>query len=86
VESLAEALVTAADGGAIAVFAPVGVSLSGAAHELNLLYAAALAAAEPGAPLGSVVLDALRAFGAGGAAHEMLAAYGITGDPAVRLP
>jgi hypothetical protein len=86
VESLAEALVTAEDGGAVAVFAPSGVSLSGAAHELNLLYAAALAAADPGTPLGDIVLDALGAFGAGGAVRSMLDAYGITGDPAVLVP
>ncbi len=37
-ESLAEALVTDSDGGAIAVWAPTGVSFGGAAHNLNLHY------------------------------------------------
>jgi hypothetical protein len=85
-ESLAEALVTDSDGGAIAVWAPSGVSISGAAHLLNLLYAAAIEDAEPGTPLGVIVRQALVAFGHAGGNVDMLDAYGITGDPAVRLP
>jgi len=85
-ESLAEALVTDADGGAIAVWAPTGVSLAGAANELNLFYAQSLERAGDNAPLGDIVLQALSAFGAGGGAVEMLNAYAIAGDPAVQLP
>jgi hypothetical protein len=85
-ESLAEALVTDADGGAIAVWAPTGLSLSGAAHDLDLVYAAALAGADPDSPLGELILQTLGAFGAAGGSEQMLNAYGITGDPAVTLP
>ena len=85
-ESLAESLVVATEGGAIAVWAPTGVSLSGAAHELNLLYVQALEAAAADTPLGDVVLETLRAFGAAGGGDEMLHAYSIVGDPAVALP
>ena len=86
IESLAEALVTDADGGAIAVWAPTGVSLSGAAHTLNLLYASSLVAAADDAALGDIVLETLRAFGAAGGSIEMLNAYALAGDPAVQLP
>jgi len=85
-ESLAEALVTDVDGGAIAVWAPSGVSLSGAAHELNLLYAAALESAPPATELGRIVVGVLNDFGAAGGLGSMLDTYGIVGDPAVQLP
>ncbi len=86
VESLAEALVTDADGGAIAVWAPTGLSLSGAAQELNLLYAAALDSAPPATPLGRLMVQVLTEFGASGGAAQMLDTYGVVGDPAVQLP
>ena len=85
-ESLAEALVTDADGGAIAVWAPTGLSFSGSAHELNVHYAEALEAAAADTPLGRIVLETLRAFGAAGGSSQMLDAYAIAGDPAVVLP
>jgi hypothetical protein len=86
VESLAEALVTDADGGAIAVWAPSGLSQSGAAHELNVLYAGILQAAGEDTPLGDLVMQTLDAFGAAGGSVEMLNTYSITGDPAVQIP
>jgi hypothetical protein len=85
-ESLAEALVTDADGGAIAVWAPTGVSFGGSAHELNLHYAEILEAAGADTSLGEIVLQTLRAFGAEGGSTDMLNAYAIAGDPAVALP
>ncbi|MDH3404116.1 MAG: C25 family cysteine peptidase, partial [Acidobacteriota bacterium] len=85
-ESLAEALVLDADGGAIAVWAPTGISFGGAAHTLNVLYAEAIAAAAPDTPLGEIVLQTLAGFEALGGSPEMLDAYAIAGDPAVALP
>jgi hypothetical protein len=82
-ESLAEALVTDGDGGAIAVWSSSGLSLSGAAHELNLLYIDALQAGGD-KPIGSAIRRALRRFGAAGGALDMLNGYGITGDPGVK--
>ena len=85
-ESLAEALVTDADGGAIAVWAPSGLSISSAAHNLNTLYATAVESAAPDTPLGRIVLDTLVAFSASIGSEAMLDAYSIVGDPAVILP
>ncbi len=85
VESVAEALVTDADGGAIAVWSPSGISFGGAAHRLNVLYATALKDS-PGATLGEIFLTTTGQFGLEGGPVEMLYAYGVTGDPAVELP
>lgn len=86
IESLAEALVTDSDGGAMAVWAPTTVSLSGPAHELNVAYVTSLEAAPAGTALGDIVLEALERFGKAGGSVEMLNAYAIAGDPAVQLP
>jgi len=86
IESLGEALVIDADGGAMAVFAPTGLSLSGSTHQLNMIFAKTLERAAEDTPLGALVLDTLTAFGAAGGGEEMLNAYTITGDPAVVLP
>jgi len=85
VESVAEALVTDIDGGAIAVWAPSGLSLAGAAHELNLHYAAVLEAAGPSTSLGSILTQVMQQYAAAGGSQEMLDLYGVTGDPAVKV-
>jgi uncharacterized repeat protein (TIGR01451 family) len=83
-DSLAEAMVTDPDGGARAVWSPSGLSQTGAAHQLNQLFAASI---ELGAAtLGDAVMRTLREYASGGGSAEWTLVYGITGDPAEALP
>ena len=83
-DSLAEALVIDPDGGARAVWSPSGLSQTGAAHQLNQLFAASI---ELGAAtLGDAVVRTLKAYASNGGSAEWTLVYGITGDPAEALP
>lgn len=83
IESVAEALITDTDGGAIAVWGAATVSMAEQASHLNLLYAKAV---QGGAEtLGEAILKALREFVAEGGAQSMVDSYGLLGDPAVGL-
>ncbi len=81
-ESLAEALVVAPEGGAIAVWAPTGLSLTGPASDLNQAFARALAVDDV-VTLGDAVRSALADYAGDGSLPAILQTYGITGDPAV---
>ncbi|MCZ6506456.1 MAG: C25 family cysteine peptidase, partial [Acidobacteria bacterium] len=84
-ESLAEALVVESDGGAVAVWAPSGLSFNDDAVLLNRAMANAAFSA-PGATLGESVLEALRSYeGAGGFFDHMLSIFNVLGDPALAM-
>ena len=83
IESVAEALITDTDGGAIAVWGAATVSMAEQASQLNLLYAKAV---EGGVDtLGDAILQALREFAEQGGAQSMIDSYSLLGDPAVGL-
>jgi len=83
-EVLGEALVRQDDGGAIAVWAPSGVSVHGEAQILGQKFFEAVyrGGAET---LGEAVLTALQSYGAQGGDREILEIYQLLGDPAQRL-
>ncbi len=82
VTSLGEALVLDRDGGAIAVFAPTGLSQSSSAERLGgQLMRSALGVSA--STLGEAILQALAASGV---PPTDLATYTLLGDPALQLP
>jgi hypothetical protein len=82
--SLAEQLVKADGKGAIAAFAPSGMSLNGAAHLYHkALLAQILSGAHP--RLGDAVLAAQVEYVETGALPELLSIYNLLGDPALRI-
>lgn len=78
--ALGEALVTAADGGALAVWSASGLSV----HRRGLVLAAGFlaAASQEDATLGEAILGAFNALAAQGDAGGMLSIYNLLGDPA----
>jgi len=83
-DSLAEALVTAENRGAIAAFSPSGLSLDAPAHLFHKALLEALLNGEH-ARLGDAVLAAQRAYLKTGAFPELLRIYHLLGDPALPL-
>ncbi len=81
-QSLAEALVLA-KGGAVAMWAPSGLSYNVDAGRLNRAFVDAAFAS--GATLGSGVRDAFAAYQEEGFFRHLLTIYNVFGDPAVRL-
>ena len=83
-DSLSEALVKAEGKGAIAAFAPSGLSRDEAAH---VYHKALLAEIESHrhARLGDALLAAQSAYADSGAFPELLAIYHLFGDPAMRI-
>jgi hypothetical protein len=81
---LAEALVKADGKGAIAAFAPSGLSLDAPAHAYER---ALLREIESGrhARLGDAILAAQAAYADTGALPELLSIYHLFGDPAMEL-
>ncbi len=80
--SLAEQLVKADGKGAIAAFAPSGLSLNDAAH----LYHKALLEELPGhTRIGDALLAAQVTYANSGAFPELLSIYHLLGDPATRI-
>jgi hypothetical protein len=82
--SLAERLVLADHKGAIAAFAPSGLSLNEAAH----VYHRAVVAELEGAShlrLGDLLLAAQATYAASGAFPELLQIYNLLGDPGTRI-
>ena len=84
-DPLGEHLVLAPDRGAIAVWAPSGLSIDTYAQILNREFARRLARAEPGARLGDLIRDSMQAYREGAAPMEFLAIYNLLGDPALRV-
>jgi hypothetical protein len=83
-DSLAEAMVTAEDRGAIAAFSPSGLSLDEPAHRFHKILLEALLD-EDNVRLGDAVLAAQERYLETGAFPELLRIYHLFGDPALRL-
>ncbi len=81
--SLGEALVADEDGGAVAVWAPSGLSINDGAHELNKAFVTALRERET---LGEAMRDAMAGYeGSDIDFPHMLEIYNLLGDPALRV-
>ncbi len=78
--SLAEALVLDPNRGAIAMWAPSGLSVNGAALQLDEAFVAALAVEDT---LGEAILSAMQQYGSTGVFPELLRLYNLMGDPAL---
>ena len=83
-DSLAEALVTAEDRGAVAAFSPSGLSLDEPAHRFHKILLEALLD-EENMRLGDAVLAAQKGYLETGAFPELLRIYHLFGDPALTL-
>ena len=81
---LGEDLIVRAGGGAMAVFAPSGLSYDGPAVQLGRQIVPALLRA-PGTVLGDAILSGVRAFAAAGGDNTLLPAYNLLGDPALAI-
>jgi hypothetical protein len=83
-DSLAEALLKAEGKGAIAAFAPSGLSLDGPAHRFHQLLLDALFH-QGHRRLGDAVLAAQSAYAESGELPELIAIYHLLGDPGLSL-
>jgi hypothetical protein len=83
-DSLGEALLKAEGSGAVASFAPSGLSLDEPAHVLHRALVSELLSGRH-ARLGDAVLAAQAAYADSGALPELLRIYHLLGDPALRL-
>lgn len=83
-DSLAEELLQAPGKGAIAAFAPSGLSLNTPAHRFHEALLRAIFSGEH-ARLGDAVLAAQEEYASSGAFPELLTIYNLLGDPALRL-
>jgi hypothetical protein len=82
--SLAEQLVLADNKGAIAAFAPSGLSLNDAAHVYHSAVVTELALGSH-QRLGDLLLAAQATYAASGAFPELLDFYNLLGDPGLRI-
>jgi hypothetical protein len=86
IRALGELLVVQPGGGAAAVWAPTGLSLSGEAPLLaERFYRLTADPTADGARLGDLVVRSLAEFGQLGGSPAMLEIYSLLGDPALRL-
>ena len=83
-ESVGESLMRQADGGAVAVLGPSGISRNAPATELGAAFYRAVLQEGVGA-LGPAFLRARRSLPASGVSADTLAAYNLLGDPALRI-
>ncbi len=83
-DSLVDALVRHDGGGAIAAFAPTGLSNAQEAAALGRTVVEVLMVSPPKATLGEVVVAATRRFVEAGGSQPMLAIYQISGDPGIQ--
>ncbi len=84
VDSLGEQLVVGTDAGAIAMWAPTGLSQNASAVELNrALLQAVYATGHP--VLGDAIVAALQAYAPSAQINYMPKVYTLLGDPAVRI-
>jgi hypothetical protein len=83
-DSLAEAFVKAPGKGAVAAFAPSGLSLNDAAHAYEKAILAELASGRH-PRLGDAILAGQSAYASSGHLPELLSIYHVFGDPALRL-
>lgn len=83
-DSLAEELVLRPKGGAVAVWAPSGISIDAQAVILdNAFFQEILKEAKP--VLGDVILNALKVYQGEGGEPYMMDIYNLLGDPALRM-
>ena len=82
--SLAEQFLKAGDRGAIAVFAPTGLSVDEPAHVYHKLLLSEITSGRH-ARLGDAVLAAQGLYASGGELPELLAVYHLLGDPALSI-
>jgi Peptidase family C25 len=82
--SLAEQFLKAEGKGAIAAFAPSGLSVNGPAHHYHKLVLAEITSGRH-ERLGDAVLAAQSAYAASGDFPELLAIYHLFGDPALKI-
>ena len=83
-DALSEALVVHEQGGAIAVWAPAGLSDNSEAKILNQGFFSAFFDEED-TRLGDVVLEAFEAFDSQGGDAYIIDIYNLLGDPALRV-
>ncbi len=84
-ENLGEALVLKPDGGAVAVFAPTGLTINDRSVRLGGEFLRLRFSSGPAPRLGDLVLGAMQAYAAGYSGDDTLDLYGILGDPALVL-
>ena len=83
-DALTEALLKADGRGIVAGLSPSGLSLDAPAHAYHRALLAALASGAH-ERLGDAVLEAQKAYAAGGAMPELLSVYHLFGDPTLRI-
>lgn len=83
-ESLGESLMRQADGGAVAVLGPSGLSRNAPATELGAAFYRAVLQ-EGAGTVGQAFLKARRSLPSSGYAFDTLAVYNLLGDPALRI-
>jgi hypothetical protein len=83
-DALAESMVKAEGRGAIAAFAPSGLSLDGPAHQYHRALMAELTLGRH-ERLGDAIAAAQRGYAQGGLMPELLGLYHLFGDPAMRI-
>lgn len=84
--SLVETLLWRKGGGAVAAFAPTGLSVDEQASTLSLSLVDALAGPNPRATLGEAAVSALADLARKGGQRYMMDIYQVIGDPALRIP
>ena len=84
-DSLSEALVMRAKAGAIAVWAPTALEQNGDSVRLGKLFVKNLFAGARTVRLGSVIQTTLRGGAAQGLSVDVLLAYNLLGDPALKV-
>ncbi len=85
IDALGESMLKAANGGAIAVWSPSGLSINEKAVWLNQEYVRQLRATDDDR-LGSVILNALHAYYGQSGDGLLVGIYNLLGDPALRIP
>jgi hypothetical protein len=84
-DSLAETLLWRPGGGAVAAFAPTGLSENSQAHILDLSMVKAMVGARASPTLGDAAVAAVADLAKQGGQRYMLEKYSVTGDPALKL-
>jgi hypothetical protein len=85
-ECLADALLLKSGGGAIAVYAPTGLSFNSEAVLLNKQFFLAAFGEYGRNILGELILSAVREYAGQGSMPSLIGIYNLIGDPALRLP
>ena len=84
-EALGAALVIEPDRGAVAVWAPTGLSYNDEARTLNQAFVQAALVSRDRRLLGDAILQGLEAYAGSGYFPFMMRIYNLLGDPALRI-